>query len=133
MINFVQLHVVFRRPLFGNYQHCCLYLEDEEEPLIIEVTGEHPNFERNIVKGRAEDFADFLRKIYVGLVRRFDVGSVKRAAETVPVDNETVEWDCQEFVLDVLGYLEELFSLDCDDEDYRDAREILRNKRVAIV
>lgn len=58
---------------------------------------------------------------------------MKQAAETVPVDNETVEWDCQDYVLDILDNLEEEFILDCDDEDYRAAREILREKRGAIL
>lgn len=132
-MDFLQLHVVLYRPRYGNYQHWGLYLEDEREPLIFEVTGEHPKFERNIVKARPENSRSFLQKVYIGVIRKADVKNVKQAAETVPVDNETVEWDCQDYVLDVLDNLEEEFILDCDDEDYRDAREILREKRGAIL
>lgn len=53
--------------------------------------------------------------------------------ETVVVDNEMFEWDCQEYVLDMLDRLEEEYVLDCDDEDYRDAREILRDRRGAML
>lgn len=66
-------------------------------------------------------------------IRKADVKTVKRTAETVSVDNETVEWDCQDYVLDILDNLEDEFILDRDDEDYRDAREILREKRGAIL
>lgn len=66
-------------------------------------------------------------------IRKADVKTVKQTAETVSVDNETVEWDCQDYVLDILDNLEDEFILDRDDEDYRDAREILREKRGAIL
>lgn len=32
---------------------------------------------------------------------------VKQISETVAVDNKTFEWDCQEYVLDILDRLEE--------------------------
>lgn len=32
---------------------------------------------------------------------------VKQISETVIVDNKTFEWDCQEYVLDILDRLEE--------------------------
>jgi hypothetical protein len=49
------------------------------------------------------------------------------------VDNETTEWDCQDYVLEILDNLEEEFVLDSDDEDYIDARQTLKDKRGAIV
>lgn len=112
---------------------CCLYLEDKNEPLIFEVTGEHPKFERNVVKARPENSRSFLQKIYIGLIRNADVEIVKQTAETVPMDNETVEWDCQDYVLEILDNLEDEFILDHDDEDYCDVREILKEKRGAIL
>ncbi|EYE94546.1 uncharacterized protein EURHEDRAFT_424371, partial [Aspergillus ruber CBS 135680] len=78
------LHVVLYRPRYGNYQHCGLYLEDEREPLIFEVTGEHPKFERNIMKARPENSRSFLQKVYIGLSDYADVKNMKQAAETVP-------------------------------------------------
>lgn len=43
------------------------------------------------------------------------------------------EWDCQDYVLEILDNLEEEFVLDRDDEDYIEARQILMDKRGAIV
>lgn len=62
-----------------------------------------------------------------------DPERVRNAAQSVPVDNETTEWDCQDYVLEILDNLEEEFVLDSDDEDYIDARQTLKDKRGAIV
>lgn len=62
----------------------------------------------------------FLQKLYVGVISKDDIETVKQVAETVPVDNET---------LDILDKLEDEFILESDDEDYYDAREIPREKR----
>lgn len=70
--------------------------------------------------------------MYVGVIGKNDIDTVKQIVETVVVDNEVFEWDCQEYVLDMLDRLEE-YVLDCDDEDYRDAREILRDRRGAML
>lgn len=128
-----KLYVVFYRPRYGNYQHWGLYLDDEEESLIFEVTGEHPRFERNVVRARPERSRSFLQKLFVAVISKDDIEPIKYVAKTVPVDNETVEWDCQEYVLDLLDKLEDEFILEKDDEDYRDARETLMEKRGAIV
>lgn len=71
--------------------------------------------------------------MYVGVIDKNDIDTVKQIVETVVVDNEMFEWDCQEYVLDMLDRLEEEYVLDCDDEDYRDAREILRDRRGAML
>ncbi|OJJ84613.1 uncharacterized protein ASPGLDRAFT_66170 [Aspergillus glaucus CBS 516.65] len=113
-----KLYVVFYRLRYGNYQHWGLYLDDKE-PLIFEVIGEHPKFKHNIVTTRPEKSRSFLQKLYIGVISKDDIETVKQAAETVPVDNETVEWD-YECILE-------------SDEDYRDAREILGEKRGAIL
>ena len=69
----------------------------------------------------------------MALTRKGNVEIVKQTAGTVPVDNETVEWDCQGYVLDILDNLADEFILDPGDEDYRDSREILEGKRGAIL
>ena len=114
-----KLYVVFYRPRYGNYQHWALYVDDEDVPMIFEVIGQHPNFKRNVVKAKAEKSKSFLGK--------------ENVASTILVDNETVEWDCQDYVLEILDKLEDDFVLEEDDEDYREARSILKGKRGAIV
>lgn len=132
-MSYPKLYVAFFRPFFGNYQHWALYLDNEEEQLIFEVTGEHPDFERNVQKSPPDLLDGFLHTLYVGVIDRNDIHAVTQVAETVFVDNETFEWDCQEYVLDILDRLEEEYVLDCDDEDYRDAREVLRDERGAML
>lgn len=51
----------------------------------------------------------------------------------MPVENETVEWDCQNYVLEILDVLEDEFILESDNEEYHEATEILRGKRGAVV
>lgn len=40
-MGYPKFYVAFFRPLLGNYQHSALYLDNDEEKLIFEVTGEH--------------------------------------------------------------------------------------------
>jgi hypothetical protein len=74
---------------------------------------------------------NFLRKTYIGAIGKNDIKKVENAVRTVPVDNETVEWDCQEYVLDILQKLDD-FIVEEDDEDYREAKKELKKKRGAI-
>ncbi|KAL4791077.1 hypothetical protein BDV19DRAFT_393440 [Aspergillus venezuelensis] len=60
----------------------------------------------------------FLRKIHVATISDSDIERVKAAARTVSIDNENVEWDCQDYVLEVLDQLQDDFVLEEDDEDY---------------
>ncbi|KAI3097502.1 hypothetical protein CBS147333_9312 [Penicillium roqueforti] len=128
-----KLYVVFYRPRYGNYQHWALYVDDEDVPMIFEVVGQHPNFIRNVVKAKAEKSKSFLGKEYVGVIGKADIERIKNVASAIPVDNETVEWDCQDYVLEILDRLEDEFVLEEDDEDYREARSVLKEKRGAIV
>ena len=58
---------------------------------------------------------------------------MQQAAQNTAVNNETMEWDCQEYVLDMLEALEKDFVVDEDDENYKDAKEELKEKRGAMV
>ncbi|KGO69517.1 hypothetical protein PITC_014070 [Penicillium italicum] len=71
--------------------------------------------------------------LYVGAVSKTDVERIKNVASTILVDNETLEWDCQDYVLEILDKLEDDYVLEGDDEDYREARSVLKGKRGAIV
>lgn len=127
-----KLYVVFYRPRYGNYHHWALYVDDEDVQMIFEVIGQHPDFKRNVVNAKAEKSKSFLGKEYVGIISKADIERIKNVASTIPVDNETVEWDCQDYVLEILDKLEDEFVLEEDDEDYREARSILKEKRGAI-
>ncbi|KAB8256781.1 hypothetical protein BDV32DRAFT_90495 [Aspergillus pseudonomiae] len=127
------LYVVFYRPRYGNYQHWALYFDGEKNGVIFEVIGQHPNFRPNVVYARPDSSKSYLGNLYIGTLSPGDLKHVEKAAEETPVDNETLEWDCQEYVLGILDKLEDEFVLDSEDEDYQAAREELSNKRGAMI
>lgn len=128
-----KLYVALYQPRYGNYQHWALYIENGEEHLVFEVIGQHGTFERNMIVADPKRSRSFRRLVFVAVLDQEDIERVKTATENVSVDNETVEWDCQDYVLEVLDNLEEEFVLDENDEDYIDARKFLREKRGANV
>ncbi|CAI7597161.1 unnamed protein product [Penicillium viridicatum] len=128
-----KLFVVFYRPRYGNFLHWALHIEKGQEHHILEVDGEHPQFKRNTFMENPKESCTFLRQFFIAVLGEDDVERVKSAAQSVPVDNETVEWDCQDYVLEILDKLQEDFILDKDDEDYIDVREILTEERGGIV
>ncbi|KAL4893411.1 hypothetical protein BDV59DRAFT_30511 [Aspergillus ambiguus] len=132
-MGYPKLYVVYYRPRYGNFQHWALYVESDKENLIFEVTGQHPYFKRNVVRARPESSRSYVGKTFVAVLGEDSVQDVKSAAKSVVVDNETVEWDCQDYVLEVLDKLENEFVLDGDDEDYCEARKDLKMKRGAII
>lgn len=101
--------------------------------IVFQVTGQHPEFERNVYYEHPENIEGFIRKLYVGVLGDNDIQRVKDAVESIRVDNETSEWDCQDYVLEILDRLEEEYILEEDDEDYQAAREELKSKRGAIL
>ncbi|GAD92331.1 hypothetical protein CIMG_00013 [Paecilomyces variotii No. 5] len=126
-----RLYVAFYRPHYGNFIHWALAIEHGDTGVTIQVIGEHPEFERNTIDQRAEDNEGFLNKLFVGVISEADIGLIKALASSQPVDNETVEWDCQDYVLEFLDKLEKEYVLDADDEEYREARQELKKRRGA--
>ena len=120
---------MFYRPRYGNFLHWALHIEKGKEHHILEVDGEHPNFKRNSFMEDPNGSSNFLRQFFIAVLGDHDFERVVNAAQSVPVDNETIEWDCQDYVLEILDKLQEEFVLDKDDEDYMDVREILMEER----
>lgn len=131
-MTYPKLYVVIYKPIYGgNYQHWALYIDHELNPLVIEVIGEHPNFEPLISSVRAEEFPgrSFLSRHFLGVVCQDDIPGIIEVVKGVPLDNETVQWDCQDYVLEILDALEEAFYLSGDDEEYSEARVLLGEMR----
>ena len=130
---FFKIFVVFFRPLDGNYQHWALYLDKGDEHEIFEVDGSHPNFQRNTYTTDPRKAFNFIGSIYVGPISDADIPAMRNSVALVDVNNETIEWDCQDYVLEILDKLEEEMILEGDDEDYANAREDLFERRGAIL
>lgn len=43
-----------------------LYIEENDERTILEVVGEHPGFERNIVNAEPEKSSSFIKRLFIG-------------------------------------------------------------------
>ncbi|RMD43444.1 hypothetical protein DV735_g1593, partial [Chaetothyriales sp. CBS 134920] len=132
-MSYPQLYVAFYRPRYGNYRHWSLYLQDGNKHTLYEVTGSHPNFRKNEVKANPQNSSSYLSKLFVASLSKSDVSLVNKAVEQVQVDNSTTEWDCQEYVIDIIEQLKDDLVLDEDDEDYKRARKDLRKMRGANV
>ena len=126
----VQTKIMLRR--YGNYQHWALYLQTDNHNLIFEVTGNHPNFKRNELKADPKNSQSFIGMICMDIISSSDITTLQSVARTTKIDNETVEWDCQEYVLDMLETLEKECVVDADDETYKDSKKELKKKRGAI-
>ena len=104
-------------------------METDTENFIFEVVGSHPNFQRNVVKANPRNSRSLVEMIFLDTINAGDIAIVKEAARSIPVDNETVEWDCQDYVLEILDKLEEEAVLDEDDEQYSEAKEEVTERR----
>lgn len=78
---------------------------------------------------RPESSRSYVGKTFVAVLGEDSIQDGKTAAKSVVLDNETVEWDCQDYVLEVLKKLEDEFVLDGEDEEYCEARKDLKKKR----
>lgn len=123
-----QLYVVFYKPRYGNYKHWALYIQHGNNHTLFEVTGSHPNFRKNEVKAEPQSSGSYLGKQFVASLSQSDISLVRGAVAKVKVDNTTVEWDCQEYIMDIIEQLTEDLVLD-EDEDYERALRVLKKMR----
>jgi hypothetical protein len=94
--------------------------------LIFEVDGEHPSFQKVTSHGKPSDSGTFIKSLFVSEIGNIDVPTVKAVIEDARVDNETLEWDCQEYVLEILEACEQEAVLDEEDAGYVEIMEYLK-------
>ncbi|KAL5333623.1 hypothetical protein BJX70DRAFT_54969 [Aspergillus crustosus] len=123
------LSVGIYQPRYGNFQHWALHLHTDFEDLIYEVDGEHPTFTKVTSHGKPTDTSSLIKSLFVGEIGIPDIATVKRVVEEAMVDNETLEWDCQDYVLEILEACEREAVLEENDPDYAEVKEILLHKR----
>ena len=58
-----------------------------------------------------------------------DLEAIKKVIAGTEVDNETLEWDCQDYVLEILDNLEVECLIDDDDETYKKQKAKPKSKR----
>lgn len=97
--------------------------------MIYRVIGRHGTFQRNVVHTRPDNSIRFEGTIYLGEVADQDFDDFEKTITATNVDNETVEWDCQGYVLEILDNLEDAYIIDGDDETFQKQKQKLKNMR----
>lgn len=113
-----KLYIAIYRPVRGNYKHWALYLDSASEDVIYEVIGDHPRFERHHILARPDSSMRHQKDILVGTINERDIPQLKQIVAETPVDNDTVYWNCQDYVIDILQRLKNECVIDEDDRDY---------------
>lgn len=66
--------------------------------------------------------------IFLDNVHSRDTAMVQNIAATTKIENDIVNWDCQDYVLEMLEKLEEECIVEVEDETYKDAKKELMEK-----
>lgn len=125
------IKAVISQPHYGNYDHWALSIQQGRKAFIYEVIGQHGTFTRNVSE-TAEEFEDsarFKEAIELSEFADRDLQAFKQVVEATVVDNETLEWDCQDYVIEILDNLEDAGVLDEDDGEYQEQKRVLKGKR----
>ncbi|THZ71420.1 hypothetical protein D6C84_10257 [Aureobasidium pullulans] len=124
------LFIAIYKPLEGNYYHWALHLQTPH-PLVFEVTRSHPSFSPQLSHETPETSSRrdrLVECISVGDIEIVDLEQLKEKINVQHVDNETVEWNCQDYVLEALESLVEECIVDGDYEVYVDGVERTKRK-----
>ncbi|KAL8838834.1 MAG: hypothetical protein Q9170_001989 [Blastenia crenularia] len=117
------LYVAMYRPVTGNYEHWALYLENESQHTIYEVAGEYPNFKPNVISAKPTSTSRHKRSILVYDISAVDISTFEEVVAAMVPQNDIVEWNCQDYVIEVLEKLEEECVVDLDDKAYSSAKK----------
>lgn len=131
----LRLAVIIYRPLYGNFHHWALesYSVDSGTHRLFQADGE-PNQlkkETRIVPDPQTSDQNFIKRIIVGEIQRRECATMIGAIDEVEVQNHVSEWDCQDYVLEMLDKLEEEYLFN-DDENYPVIKEKLKSMRGSI-
>jgi len=118
-----KLYVAMYRPVAGNYEHWALYLENNSEHTIYEVTGEYPHFKLNVVPGKPTSTNRHRTSIFVYDVNATDIPDFKNAISSMKPNNSISHWNCQDYVIESLDKLEEECVIDGDEKAYISAKK----------
>ena len=100
-----------------------------KESYVIEAVGQPTQFTCHVLKVRPEKLSGFWKDVQLGDVAESAFDSFMEVVEAKEVDNETTEWDCQDYVLELLDDLEEEYVIDVDDEFYQEQKQKLKDMR----
>jgi hypothetical protein len=118
------------KPIEGNYEHWALCLNDDDGdvPTVFEVTGEHPNFEKSTLKYNPKDTGRHRRDIVVGVINKRDIPEFLQTVEHSKANNTTVDWNCQDYVIELVEKLYDECIIDEDDKYYKKGLQEAKDK-----
>jgi hypothetical protein len=124
------LAVVIYQPREGNFMHWAFHVYDVKTEIyrLYEVVGDSGEFEARTVDVEPSLSTRFRKSIDLGTVNQTEFGQLESIIGSVPVDNETTEWNCQDYVIEIMDKLELEYFLDVEDEDYREAKAEVKEK-----
>ncbi|TKA66905.1 hypothetical protein B0A55_11661, partial [Friedmanniomyces simplex] len=122
-----KIYIAVYTPRQGNHYHWAIYVKCKP-PRIIEITGSHPEFKFNTVETKPENTTPHKESIEIGDINDSDMPEFYSIMRRVEIDNDTVDWNCQDYVLEALDELTEECVLDEDDETYKKGRRRAKNK-----
>ena len=118
------LSVAIYQPHWGSLHHWALSLKCPDCTYIYQVVGEAMNFTAEVCDTAVpEDSARFVESIKVAKINDGDVVALHNTIISTPVQNDVVEWCCQDYVIEALKLLNEEQIV--DDEDYKPAKRRL--------
>lgn len=117
------LYIAIYRPLEGNFKHWALFLDVSGSPYTFEAAGAHPSFTKEARIEHPESIDRYIRKILIADIADSDIADLIKYMETVAIDNETVEWNCQDYCLEAIEGMKDEFLIDENDEYYYEGLE----------
>lgn len=71
---------------------------------------------------------DLVELFHIFDIEESQAGEIERCAEAIPVRNEVKGWNCQDYVMDLLGELEREGLVDSEDGGYMQRKKALEGK-----
>lgn len=95
-----KIYAVFYRPHYGNYKHWALHVHTHDgDDFIFQVLGSHGTFEAQAIKEKSTALVGYLEQTLLTTINSEELPLVQQVVQKVYVDNETTEWDCQDYVI----------------------------------
>ncbi|OJD20254.1 hypothetical protein ACJ73_08413 [Blastomyces percursus] len=113
-------------------KHWSLFINAEEEAqkTIIHLLGARQNYFLDVrTPSNARISNSLIELCTVCKIDAAKIETVKNIACDTPVRNETADYSCQDFVLDVLERLEDEGVIGAKDDDYKKNKDTIKAKR----
>ncbi|OOG00558.1 hypothetical protein ASPCADRAFT_401539 [Aspergillus carbonarius ITEM 5010] len=130
MSSMADVYVVIYRNR-GLYNHWSLFIDGptEEEKLILHIVGSSTRYRFEVRDSNAHKSGSLIEKIELCQVDASKTADIHRIAEQQTIHNEAPGFNCQDYVLELLGSLENSGIIDETDPEYMKQKEIVKSKQ----